>query len=499
MKLNDSNEAFLPTVYSEEFLPPINPWMVLGGLLQAAAVGIALVLAATLKYNVTVRAPATVRPTGEIRIVQASSEGTIGSIKVKENQRVNKGDVIAIVEDLRLQNEKKQLQGNLQQLERQFTQFDAQILALERQKIAETDRMNRTVASALAELKRSQREHEDRQENSVAEVEEAEANLRSEQKELQRFQADLKSGEANLKSVEAALKTAVSKRDRYEPIAETGALSQDQFEEAKLAVEQQAQAVAAQKGAIEAQKQAILRQQQVMEAVAARLQRTKTALNPSSAEVAIAQQRMAAEKATGEATLAALNREREALIQQRVEISKQQQRDRSQIRQIEADLTQTAIRATVNGTVLKLELRNPGQVVQLGDAIAQIAPDRTPIAIVTRVATQDISKVQICQEAKVENCQQGKVQLRISAYPYPDYGTLKGAVREISPDAIAPTNGDKSTGYYQVKIEAEKTYLVREEQQYPLQTGMEVTADIIAKEETILTFVLRKIRLIADV
>ncbi|MFM9267651.1 hypothetical protein [Tychonema sp. BBK16] len=82
--------------------------------------------------------------------------------------------------------------------------------------------------------------------------------------------------------------------------------------------------------------------------------------------------------------------------------------------------------------------------------------DLTPIAIVTRVATQDISKVQICQEAKVKDCQQGKVQLRISAYPYPDYGTLKGAVREISPDAIAPTNADTSAAYYQVKIEVEK-------------------------------------------
>jgi len=78
-------------------------------------------------------------------------------------------------------------------------------------------------------------------------------------------------------------------------------------------------------------------------------------------------------------------------------------------------------------------------------------------------------------------------------------GSLKGAVREISPDAIAPANGDKSTGYYRVKIEVKKPYLVREEQQYPLQTGMEVTADIISGEETVLTFILRKIRLIADV
>jgi len=42
-------------------------------------------------FHVTVKAPANIRPLGELRIVQAASEGVV-RIEVKENQVVRKGD-----------------------------------------------------------------------------------------------------------------------------------------------------------------------------------------------------------------------------------------------------------------------------------------------------------------------------------------------------------------------------------------------------------------------
>ncbi|MCC5622781.1 HlyD family secretion protein, partial [Nostoc sp. CHAB 5715] len=94
----------------------------------------------------------------------------------------------------------------------------------------------------------------------------------------------------------------------------------------------------------------------------------------------------------------------------------------------------------------------------------------------------------------------GKVELRISSYPYPDYGTLSGAVRAISADTIVPlTNGNSTvTPYYEVSIEPLKIYIEKDFQQYPLQPGMEVTADIISRQETIITFIFRKARLLTD-
>ncbi|MEQ8961446.1 MAG: HlyD family efflux transporter periplasmic adaptor subunit, partial [Coleofasciculus sp. C2-GNP5-27] len=211
---------------------------------------------------------------------------------------------------------------------------------------------------------------------------------------------------------------AIARRNRYKPIAETGALSQDQFQEAQLAVEQQEQALEAQKATVEAQKQDIERLSSAVDAAQARRQGALATLNPSDAGVAIAKEKIAQERATGEASLSRLNQEREQLIQRRVEIQNQLNRDTQELQQIETELTGTVIRASASGIIQQLNLRNTGQVVNSGEAIAQIAPSEAPLVIKTSVPSQDIGKVETDQ----------RVQMRVSACPYPDYGTLPGTV-----------------------------------------------------------------------
>lgn len=124
-------------------------------------------------------------------------------------------------------------------------------------------------------------------------------------------------------------------------------------------------------------------------------------------------------------------------------------------------------------------------------------PSISPLVVKAHVAPQDISKVKVCLAPNVVNCQEGKVIMRFSAYPYPDYGTLSGAVRSISADVIVPEKSSEPP-YYDVTIQPERLYLKKGGQTYPLQPGLEVSADIVAKEETVLTFFLRKARLITD-
>ncbi len=437
-------QDFLPQVQDNEFLPPISRWTTLGGLLLVGSVGVAIILAAVTKYNVTVKAAATIRPTGELRIVQAAAEGTIKTIKVKENQVVREGDTIATIDDSRLQTQKSQLQGNIQQSQLQLSQIAAQLNALDTQHASESQLMNRTIASAQADLGRNQRDYRERQIVTQTEVQEA----------------------------EAALELAREELKRYQQLSNTGAIAQLQVKE----------------------------KEQAFKAALARLERTKASLNPSKAPIAMAQERIAQERARGESTLAMLNKERKALYQRQIEIQNQLSRDRKELQQIESDLKKSVVKAPAAGIILKLDLRNSGQVVRPGESIAEIAPSNAPLLVKARVAAQDISKVQICKEEKVLDCAKGKVQLRFSAYPYPDYGTLKAAVRAISPDAITPQSSGSSAvaPYYEVTIQPERYYLVKSEHHYPIQPGMEITTDIISKEETVLTFILRKARLLTD-
>jgi multidrug efflux pump subunit AcrA (membrane-fusion protein) len=493
----------LPIIEENEFLPPISRWTTFGGLVMLSAVAVALAVASVTKYKVTVKAQANIRPAGELRIVQAATEGPVMRVSVKENQVVKKGDVIATIDASRLQTKKSQLQSNIQQSRLQLVQLNAQISATNSQITAETDRFNRLVAAAEAELSGRSREYQDKKITTTADVEEAEANVKIAEKELQKAFAELKSTQANLGATVATLSAAESKRNRYQKVAKQGALSQDQFEEAQLAVSQQEQAVEGQKAAIEAQKQTISRLQQAISAAVARRQRASSALNPSNAEVAIAESRIAQEKASLKANEASLDKQRKALIQQQIEIQQTIERDIRELQQVKIDLSQTVITATADGIISKLNLRNSGQTVRPGEEIAQIVPSDAPLVVKAAVASEEKSKLKEGQ----------KVLLRVSACPYPDYGTLKGQVKTISPDAFvpqangataaAPTTGtsQKAVGvgaFYEVTIEPESLSLHQGEKQCSVQLGMEGTADIISKEETVLQFFLRKARLIAD-
>ena len=90
--------------------------------------------------------------------------------------------------------------------------------------------------------------------------------------------------------------------------------------------------------------------------------------------------------------------------------------------------------------------------------------------------------------------------MRVSACPYPDFGTLPGTVTAISPDAIAPETQDQNAaaGNFQVTIAPESLKLTAPGRECIIQSGMEGRTDIISREETVLTFILRKASLLTD-
>ncbi|NJL10814.1 MAG: HlyD family efflux transporter periplasmic adaptor subunit [Calothrix sp. SM1_7_51] len=482
------------------FSPPLGAWTTLGGVFLLGIFGTALTLAAVTRYKVVVKADATVRPSGEIRVVQAAMEGTVKGIAVKENQMVKAGDEIATIDSSILQTQKSQIIGTIQQNRLQLVQMNAQVNALDGQIAAENNRSDRAVASARAELNRTQREYQERQVAVNSELQEAQVNINIAQNEFQKAKTELQSAQANVRATEAALKAAISRRDRYQIIAQSGSISQNQLEEAQLAVAQQQQVLLSQKANVESQRQVVERQQQAIKATLARHNRAASTLNPTNAVVAMATEKIAQERATGEVSLARLKQEQKSLLQRKIEIQNQINNSQKELQRLEIEQQKTIVISPESGTILKLELRNPGQVVRPGEPIAQISPVNAPLLIKARVSADDVSKIKVCRDNKVVDCLEGKVLLRVSAYPYPDYGTLKGAVRAVTTDVIAPQNNSNTqvAPYYEVTIESEKIYLQKGERQFPIQPGMEIAADIISKEETVLRFILRKARLLTD-
>lgn len=633
--LSDPNPNLLPTAKSDEFLPPLSGWNTLGGLFLVGTVAAGVTMAAIAEYPITVKVPATLRLTGEVKIVQAAVEGSIQRIEVRENQEISQGSVIAILDDSQLQIQKVQTQNNLQNIQQQIAQINAQIQAIDRQMMAETERSTRTVASGQAELIRQQRDYQDRQSQTLLEVEEALANLRvaeqelgqaqsglqgevaqlnllksalktgvfqesqyqiqgngvidslqtlsqqqfeqiaqespaesaanvrKEREKLLQMQFEFRSAQADLTGIESALSAAQLKRDRHQNLLETGAITRQAFEEVQLLfdqqtqalaaqiariesyqtgmkqqeqviagaearlhnelaevqliVEQQIQAVAVQKARVETQQQAIARQEQVVAAAQSKVKRAKTTLNPTDSQIAIAREQIEGDQAIGLLRIAELTQQRSALIQQKIHQDNQGKFLEQEQEQIQGQIQQKVIEAPESGKILQLNLRNPGQVVRIGEEIAQISPTQAPLVAKAWVPSSEISQVETGQN----------VHLRIEACPHSEYGTLLGKVSAISPDTISGENmmlnsslnrpflnSSAANSSYEIMIEVQEFYLTRksrrvgqylesfpvnsaegDDQRCSLQPGMQARADIISKTETFLNFILRSSRI----
>ena len=263
----DALPSSLPEITPDDFLPPIGPWLTLGGLVGVGIMGAGVAIASIFTFNTVIKAPAVIRPSGEVSITQSPVQGTVQSIWVSENEQVDVGQIIATLDDSQLQTQKRQMEGAIAETEQHIQQLDIQLQQLAWQTSAEQDRVERTVVAAEAELDLAQRQYSDRQQTTVAQVQMAQAEL-----DLAREQLA-----------------------RYSQLAESGAIAQIQIREREATVA----------------------------TAQARLEEVQTTLNPSTAEVSIAQENIIQAQASGEATLAQLTQQQTTLSRQKIELGQE--------------------------------------------------------------------------------------------------------------------------------------------------------------------------------
>ncbi|MEA5466242.1 HlyD family secretion protein [Leptothoe sp. PORK10 BA2] len=425
----------LPEIGPEDFLPPLRVWQRLGGMTGVIAIGTALVLIQTVTFSETVKAPAMIRPEGDLRLVEATAAGRISQIVVRENDQVKAGDAIAYLDDTQLQTKLVQLETSATQNQQQLAQIDNQLRSLEQRITATADQIQGSVNGSTAEL-------------TLAQQELAERELVN-QADLRELQAEIGLAEENI--------------NRYRRLVDQGAIAVSQLREQEVALEM----------------------------ALARLARAQATAQPSRAELAIAQQQIIQTQSEGNATLARLRQESENLAQQRSNLLDELNQIQQELAQTQTDMTLLTLRAPVTGTIQSLELRNQAQVVNAGDPVAQIAAAGELLLAKAWVNPQDINTMELQQSA----------QLRISACPYTDYGTLGATVSSISPDTLLSdalpddVRDRASGGLYEVTLQLSQPSLSTDQLSCHLQAGMTGRADILTRKETILKLVWRKLRL----
>ena len=147
-------------------------------------------------------------------------------------------------------------------------------------------------------------------------------------------------------------------------------------------------------------------------------------------------------------------------------------------------LAQTTIAAPVDGTVLSLTVKTIGGVVNAGQQLAQIVPEKVPLYVDAALDNQDIGFVKPGQ----------RVVVKVATYPFQRYGYLEGTVEDISPDAI---QDDKKGLIYKAKIKLNDDKSSKQNQ-LKLLPGMSVSAEITTGQRRIIEFFLDPLMTKAD-
>jgi adhesin transport system membrane fusion protein len=140
----------------------------------------------------------------------------------------------------------------------------------------------------------------------------------------------------------------------------------------------------------------------------------------------------------------------------------------------------TDVRSPVRGTVKQVILNTAGGVVKPGEPILEIVPLDDTLLIEANIKPADIAFLHPGQKAMV----------KITAYDFSIYGGLEGSVEQISADTIENQKGES---FYKVKLRTKASAIVHRGEKLPIIPGMTASVDILTGKKSVLDYLLKPI------
>jgi adhesin transport system membrane fusion protein len=172
---------------------------------------------------------------------------------------------------------------------------------------------------------------------------------------------------------------------------------------------------------------------------------------------------------------------RQQALNERSEVATKIAVNEETIKGASATVERNELRAPVKGLVNDVQVTTVGGFVNAGEKIMQIVPTGDRLLIEARIAPKDIAFIKEGDPAVV----------KVTAYDFSIYGGLKGRVRNISADSIY--DEVERQAYYNVMIETDRSFLVKNGQKLPIMPGMICDVEIITGYKSILTYLLKPV------
>ena len=434
-KIEKYLEKFLIRSDSEdkEFLPPAveileTPPSPMGRMLVWAVLGLfVLVLLWSFigEIDEVVVARGKVIPVGYTKVLQSEDKGIVKRILVQEGQKVKKGELL-------MELDRTMSESDLNALKKEISYYDINIRRILAE-LADKPFMAETgTGFDSRDMAQQMSLYQSRQSEKRARLEFCDAQIR--QKE-----DSVRVAESSLEKYRQLLSIAREREKNLQEIVEQGAISKYTYLEYKG-------------------KRIELEQNVSMNI---------SELSAARAEASAARQQKAQ-------YLAEWNRQ---LQEELINCRKQYNTLKESERKAELKNKLIEIKSPVDGAVHKLDIHTVGAVVQEAQGLMQVVPEGTPMEVEAWMENKDIGFVNPGMP----------VEIKIDTFNFQKFGTLKGKVREISPDTIE----DKDRGpLYRVMVSMDEEKLHMDNRDLQVYPGMSVSAEIKTRKKRIIDFFL---------
>ena len=154
---------------------------------------------------------------------------------------------------------------------------------------------------------------------------------------------------------------------------------------------------------------------------------------------------------------------------------------RQEMRLAQDQLNRTVITAPMRGIVNNLAVTTIGGVVRPGEEIFEIIPLGEELFVEARVRPENIASVERGQAASI----------KLTAYDYTIYGTLKGEVDLISADTFEDEHDPKAEPFYRVSVSVDSANLTERQKAFEIRPGMRAQVELHTGEKTVLQYLLK--------
>ncbi|MBY8967132.1 HlyD family efflux transporter periplasmic adaptor subunit [Algiphilus sp. NNCM1] len=144
-------------------------------------------------------------------------------------------------------------------------------------------------------------------------------------------------------------------------------------------------------------------------------------------------------------------------------------------------LLATELRAPMSGKINNISFSTIGAVLQAGDEVLEIVPSDEPLIVEARVSSADVAFIRSGLPANV----------KLDAYDFTIYGSLKGEVTYISADTIEEDLERDEEPYYRVRIRIDEMPDLRGPNAVEVIPGMTCVTEIVTGERTVAQYLLK--------